>query len=975
MNDCIKKKWNISLLLYSPLYVSSLFLASGSYVWAANNDTIIANGTVRSINGLTLENNTNGDFIIQAKNGADFTATRLQLNSSGSRGGGAWIDNSKFTAQELQINVSGSSGTGIYLANNGEAVLSNITVLGQKSALGLVLDGVWSTSQSIARAQVNDSTIVTAGGDAIRVMAGELALNNVAASTLDNNSYALNANMAAKIDVEGGRFATQGVYSDAVWIASKDSSVMMNNAVITTKGERAIAVNAQQGAAKITNSTIETLGGNAYGLYTEKLVQGDELSITTAGARSAGFFTALGGTGTLTNSTIITRGELAPGLLAYPGSQIIADNVRIETAGKEGFGLWSRAGSLNIGNSLITTSGEGAVGLYVNGYSSTTPLSNNVLLDNVLLKSELAQVIDVNTTDLALEVKDSVLSSGNNQLMTVSNYEDVLEPANNIYSNVSLNATNSMLDGDIAVANPGNSVNVNLRSGSVLNGAVNNASSLTLDSSSTWNMNNSSVVRQLSNNGTVVFSDRNKFDTLTVSGDYSGNNGTLVMNSLLGADDSPVNKLIVTGDVQQGATNVSINDLGGHGAQTIEGVKIVDVGGTSWGRFVKTDRIVAGAYDYDLIKKGQSWYLTSNLINPEPAPEPIPEPIPEPESVPAPEPMPDPQPTKPSIVRPEGGSYTANLAAANNLFMMTLHDRLGETQYIDALTGQPEVTSLWLRQLGGRNVWRDGSGQQKTQSNRYMTQIGGDVARWSTDGLDRWHIGFMAGYGNNHSASRNQVSGYGSKGSVDGYSVGSYATWYANNEKPAGAYLDSWLLYSWFNNDVSGEKLANENYKSHGITASLEGGYTWKIGQSLGSHGTLNEWFIQPQAQVVWMGVRADSLQEANGTQVSGEGDGNIMTRLGIKTYLKGHHAQDNGKQREFQPYIELNWLHNTRHFATKMDDVRIRQNGTKNLAEAKVGLEGQINPRLNLWGNVSVKMGDAGYNDNTAMLGMKYHF
>ncbi|SQI32386.1 Uncharacterised protein [Serratia plymuthica] len=136
MNDCIKKKWNISLLLYSPLYVSSLFLASGSYVWAANNDTIIANGTVRSINGLTLENNTNGDFIIQAKNGADFTATRLQLNSSGSRGGGAWIDNSKFTAQELQINVSGSSGTGIYLANNGEAVLSNITVLGQKSALG-----------------------------------------------------------------------------------------------------------------------------------------------------------------------------------------------------------------------------------------------------------------------------------------------------------------------------------------------------------------------------------------------------------------------------------------------------------------------------------------------------------------------------------------------------------------------------------------------------------------------------------------------------------------------------------------------------------------------------------------------------------------------------------------------------------------------------------------------------------------------
>ncbi|MGB8664616.1 MAG: autotransporter outer membrane beta-barrel domain-containing protein, partial [Serratia inhibens] len=233
----------------------------------------------------------------------------------------------------------------------------------------------------------------------------------------------------------------------------------------------------------------------------------------------------------------------------------------------------------------------------------------------------------------------------------------------------------------------------------------------------------------------------------------------------------------------------------------------------------------------------------------------------------------------------------------------------------------------------------------------------------------------MAGYGNNHSTSRNQVSSYSSKGSVDGYSIGSYATWYANNENRIGAYLDSWLQYSWFNNEVSGDKLTTERYKSHGITASLEGGYTWKLGQFLGSQGTLNQWFVQPQAQVVWMGVRADGHQEANGTQVSGEGDGNIMTRLGIKTYLKGHHASDNGKEREFQPYFELNWLHNTRDFATKMDDSTVSQNGASNLAEAKVGLEGQINPRLNLWGNVGVQMGDAGYNDSAAMVGMKYNF
>ncbi|MGQ8817981.1 autotransporter outer membrane beta-barrel domain-containing protein [Serratia sp. NA_13] len=948
-------KWNFGLLLFSSLYISPVLVSPCSYVRAANNDTIIADGTVRSLNDLTLENGTNGAFIIQAKNGANFTGTRLQLNSSGIRGVGVWNNDSKFIGRDLQINVSGSSGTGIYLANNGEAVLSKIDIQAQNNALGLALDGSWSTPQGIANAHITDSIIATAGGDAIRVMAGRLALDNVAVSTTGNQSYALNANMAAGINVEGGQFTTQGAYSDAVWIASKGSSLLMNKANITTVGERAIAVNAQKGTAELTNSTLETQGDNAYGIYTENQARGDGLSITTSGARSAGFFTALGGVGSLTDSNIVTHGELAPGLSAYPGSQITASKVLIDTSGKEGFGLWSRAGSLNISDSHITTSGEEAYGLYVNGYSSTSPLSNKVSLDNVTLKSELAQAIAVETTDFALEVKDTVLSGGNGQLMTVSNYEDALNPTNNIYSNVVFNATNSKLNGDIVVSDPGNTAVINLTSGSVLNGAVNNATSLALDSSSNWNMTSNSVVGQLSNNGTVVFSAPNKFDTLTVTGNYTGDGGTLIMNSVLGSDDSSTNKLIVGGDVQQGTTNVFINNLGGQGAQTVEGIKIVDVGGTSWGRFVKMDRIVAGAYDYDLVKKGESWYLSSNVINPEPTP--------------------DPQPETASVIRPEGGSYTANLAAANNLFMMTLHDRLGETQYIDALTGQQEVTSLWLRQVGGHNAWRDGSGQMKTQSNRYMVQIGGDVSRWSTDGLNRGHVGLMAGYGNNHSTSRNQVSSYRSKGSVDGYSIGSYATWYANNENRTGAYLDGWLQYSWFNNEVSGDKLTTERYKSHGITASLEGGYTWKLGQFLGSQGTLNQWFVQPQAQLVWMGVRADSHQEANGTQVSGEGDGNIMTRLGIKTYLKGHHARDNGKERQFQPYLELNWLHNTRDFATKMDDNTVSQNGAGNLAEAKVGLEGQINPRLNLWGNVGVQMGDAGYNDSAAMVGVKYNF
>jgi outer membrane autotransporter barrel domain len=300
---------------------------------------------------------------------------------------------------------------------------------------------------------------------------------------------------------------------------------------------------------------------------------------------------------------------------------------------------------------------------------------------------------------------------------------------------------------------------------------------------------------------------------------------------------------------------------------------------------------------------------------------------------------------------------------------------LGEPAFVDALSAQPEVTSLWLRQIGGHNTWRDGSGQLRTQSNRYVAQLGGDLARWSSDGTDRWHVGFMAGYGNNHNSTRSQMSGHRSTGSVEGYSVGGYATWYARPQESQGAWVDSWLLYNWFNNSVQGEGLASESYKSRGFTTSLEAGYTHKLSEFRGSKGSLNEWFIQPQAQAIWMGVKADDFHEANGTRIHSDGDGNIRTRLGIRTFLKGHHAMDNDKAREFQPFAEISWIHNTRDFGTQMDDVSIYQTGARNLGEIKTGVEGQINPRLNIWGNVGIQIGNKGYHDTTAMAGLKYHF
>ncbi|MNN50638.1 Outer membrane protein IcsA autotransporter precursor [compost metagenome] len=57
------------------------------------------------------------------------------------------------------------------------------------------------------------------------------------------------------------------------------------------------------------------------------------------------------------------------------------------------------------------------------------------------------------------------------------------------------------------------------------------------------------------------------------------------------------------------------------------------------------------------------------------------------------------------------------------------------------------------------------------------------------------------------------------------------------------------------------------------------------------------------------------------------------------------------------------------------MDGVSVYQSGARNIGEIKTGVEGQLNKRLNLWGNVGVQIGDKGYSDTSAMVGVKYSF
>ncbi|MFE4128016.1 autotransporter outer membrane beta-barrel domain-containing protein [Kosakonia sp. YIM B13605] len=501
----------------------------------------------------------------------------------------------------------------------------------------------------------------------------------------------------------------------------------------------------------------------------------------------------------------------------------------------------------------------------------------------------------------------------------------------------------------------------------------------------------------LSNSGTVQIgaatSGKAPGNQLVVKGDYQGSNGVINFNTVLADDSAATETLRVEGDTS-GTTKVSVNNVGGTGLPTLNGIRLIQVNGHSAGQFTQQGRIVAGAYEYMLVRgNGQDhahWYLSNQMpedvppdpddppTEPEDPPSEPEQPPTEPGQPPSEQPDPDPTPSQPEppqsatpVNRPEGGSYTENLAAANRMFAFRLQD--SETD--NAQLGDTAESGMWMHQAGTRNRSRDGSGQLKTSSTQYVVMLGGDLVQWSDDRQGRGRAGVMAGYGNNHSNTYSDISGYDADGRVNGYTAGVYGAWYADDVDKTGLYIGSWAQYSWFTNSVSGEELSGESYQAKGVSASVETAWNWKAAEFSASNGSRTIWHIQPQAQAIWMGVKTEDHREANGTRVSGDGSNALQTRLGIRSWLNSYGSEDNQNGRTLQPFIEANWIHNTQRFATRMDGETISQAGAENVGEVKIGITGRLNPQLSLWGNVGHQLGGKSYSSTQATLGVRYEF
>ena len=847
-----------------------------------------------------------------------------------------------------------------------------------------VCSGSETSGIDLAGSSLNISTVPGFGVDTTEANAikltnsgGELILKDENQSQIiggDNGITAINDNSATNMMVTSTGHVNGG--SNAVSIQNSGSGAT----VITTTGtinSGNMGINAVNGS-HTTGLTIIT--DSEFG------VGKDAINATNNGTGA----TAITTTGTINSGNV--------GINTVNGSH--TTGLTISTDSTFGVGVDAiNATNNGTGGSIVSTSGNissGRHGIYANNDTTATDITINSS-SNIGVGGDGINTTNNGTGMTEITISGTVsgehgiyaVNGGNATDMTIDVSGDVSSWATGIYAeNNGAGKTSIINTGEIGAPSYGNAITTKGRSNTITNagriiGKVqlgNEGNTFTNANAGTWDMSgdmsdfgtgsnslvNSGIlitangsfsdgvqtttlsnVGTLTNSGSLTMANERAGDTTVIDGNYIGKGGTLTFDTVLGDDNAVTDKLIINGNTS-GISSVLVNNIGGNGAQTLNGIEIISVNGESDGVFTQDGRIAAGAYDYSLVRgKGinsNNWYLSSWQDQGDTA----------------------------QVLRPESGAYATNLALSNNLFTTRLHDLIGKTQYTDVMTGEKSATSMWVRNEGGHNRSRDSSGQLKTQANRYVLQIGGDIAQWSSNGDDLYHLGLMAGYANSKSKTVSSINGYRADGSVNGYSTGVYGTWNANNVDKTGAYIGTWVQYNWFKNRVSGEGINSEAYDSQGFTASAESGYTFRVGQTADG---LQSYFIKPEAMLTWMGVKADKHRELNGTEVVGEGDGNVQTRLGAKTYINNNRKIDDSKESHFQPFAEVNWIHNTRNFASRMDGVVVKQDGTKNIAELKVGAEVQLNKQFGLWGNVAQELGDKGYSDTSATLGGKYSF
>ncbi|HEY4352300.1 MAG TPA: autotransporter outer membrane beta-barrel domain-containing protein, partial [Paraburkholderia sp.] len=917
--------------------------ASGATINTAGafNDAIAANGSGNTLTNLGTITTTGanaygmtaawgqtnvGQLNNTLANAGSVSASGSNARAASILGGSGTIDNSG------SLSTSGAMSPTAYMQGNNDHLINT----GSINATGLGSDAVFSnTASSSFNALIENR----AGGQIV-------SQNAVGIRTLNGNSTVINAGLVQS-----------GVGTAISMGGGNDALILQTGSAI---------VGSADGGAGINTVTLQGSGtaANAFVNFQTLLMQGTLWNWSSGGTFSTAHVQSgtLALTGTLNAPASVTATIDAGATMVANAQNLplnIVDNGLVNVA-QDADGAYS---GLIAGAGAVQKSGAGRLTLAPaaasgNTYSGGTLIAGGVVAiaaDNALGASTGGLAFDGGTLQLnqgfdLAATRATMLNAAGGTIDTQAFDTTLAQPVTgsgaltktgtgmllmngvSTYSGITNVTAGTLAIGDPAHTNAalagGGGMNIDAGTtvggyGSV-SGAVTNHGTLAVAnalpafaaaSNGTLNVNgalaNAALVQIGGPAGTTPG------NVLRVAGNYVGQDGAIAMNTVVGVDDAPSDRLVVDGGSASGSTVLQVANAGGTGAQTAaNGIRVVEAANgatTDPSAFRLSAPIKAGAYTYYLAKGGvtagtaNDWFLRNTVpplpVVPQPVVPPVAPPVAPPSGPSAPpsappslppsspsgvvavpvaaagtSPLPAPPPAGSDpipLYRPEAPLYAAIPGVARQIGILqidTFHERQGDQS---GLTGHGALPAAWARAWGNHSVLaEDGAVSPEFDGSTFGVQAGHDLyADTGTTGA-RNHYGFLIGF----ARATGSVNGFAlgmpnldvGHLAIHAYSVGGYWTHVA----ASGWYTDMVLMGSALTVDPQSRDGADATTHGHSVAASVEGGVPFALpGSAL---------TVEPQAQLLWQHLSFNDFDDGV-SSVSFSSGNTFVGRIGVR--------------------------------------------------------------------------------------------
>lgn len=852
-----------------------------------------------------------------------------------------------------------------------DGIIVSVTNGGQITGKG---DGmlISTGSQQIVVTNQENALINSTGANGITVanMGGEI----------NNAGKISGAEFGIKIleDSSNVNVANTGTLEGKTALFAEASVIINNEGLLKSNGGNGIELTTA-GKSNLNNSTAGVIDGGLNGVIVSDahrlqlgnsgMISGSDSAITFASNQTN---TLTLDTGSILNGDVISTNSRT-NTLTLRGTGSEDSNFRGMNAG-DGFASltmsgndWTLTGNVDVigsNNSIKVNTGKLTLAGDVKNSAGNTLIANDAALQlgDGTNTGSLTGTVSNNGTLIFNQGSDSTFATditGSGNVQKIDAHTLILSGNNSYTGNTLLNSGTTLVAEGATLGSAGNTATVTVADGATFASAGtvnNNVDILSGGVLASWNAvsgNNdtlsataNTINGNVNNSGTLQISGLNDYvgNKFTINGDYTGQSGSkIVMNSILGEDSSRTDHLTITGN-SAGQSGIKLSNIGGLGAQTVNGIEIINVGGNSDAAFTLAKPAVVGAWEYNLNQKSDgNWYLESKTP-----------------------PSDDNQnnggdddgsstdntdndgdndngantdnggnndnggnttPVAPEVMAPEVGAYLGNYLAAQGMFLHKRDDR-------DQLTlRNGEDLNTWMYVKGRYHDNDVAGGKVNYDTTQYVMQVGSDfISKQMDTGV--LHGGMMFGAGQAKTDSTSVGSKRSAHGKVDGVNVGVYATWQEDQQLRKGSYIDSWASYGWYHNKLRSDGRDNESYNSSGFAVSLEAGHAWIVDSE-------NErtWKIEPQIQAVYSYLDQDDHTDADGVRITTLDNDSILGRLGVKSsYFNQKDVQ------AWQPYVAVNWLKSAGQNDLAFNGEAFSNDTPDDRGQLELGVTGKLN-------------------------------